>query len=416
MKPTKKQVIDKILSFNYEELERWIRARLHGDDKYFPIYEGYDTNLSEFLTETYENIKSEKFRDNFLEILNDLTEELSGYSTGEAQKEAEYIYELLSLCAAVKQFENTDILYEIAVSGDLKGIKAFDLDLHQLLLNTLGSFRLSGDYEFWFEQMRDDSNKYYANAAFYALLNREYSLDIIFRCIDVFVQRFMGEIDLELGIQELIDKYGKEEVGRRFAGIGEILSWEQKEAVDNALVKSGYDPVYQLKRPRDYVSRQQSILYSAEKISQSAPLYETTTKLQEITIRFLRFMGYNEELNPVIAGHSIDILFKKKKKHGDRYEGRLCFFSEEEGKVEKNKINRLGLIKQDIWNELQKESNHDRYDHLQLIVICQKGFTPGATDAAKTYGIELRTLGQLVDELIEFDKSHKRLIHHSKSM
>jgi hypothetical protein len=239
MKPTKKQVIDKILSFNYEELERWIRARLHGDDKYFPIYEGYDTNLSEFLTETYENIKSEKFRDNFLEILNDLTEELSGYSTGEAQKEAEYIYELLSLCAAVKQFENTDILYEIAVSGDLKGIKAFDLDLHQLLLNTLGSFRLSGDYEFWFEQMRDDLNKYYANAAFYALLNREYSLDIIFRCIDVFVQRFMGEIDLELGIQELIDKYGKEEVIQRFAGIDEILSWEQKEAVDNALVKAG---------------------------------------------------------------------------------------------------------------------------------------------------------------------------------
>ena len=53
----------------------------------------------------------------------------------------------------------------------------------------------------------------------------------------------------------------------------------------------------------------------------------------------------------------------------------------------KNKIIRLGPIKQDIWNELQNESNQDRYDHLQLIVICQKGFTRGAIEAAKIYGI-----------------------------
>lgn len=290
MKRTKKQVIDKILSFNYIELAQWMKSRLHGDDKYFPIYEGYETNLSEFLTETYENIKDEKFRDNFLEILNDLTAELSGFSTREVQKEAEYIYELLSLCASIKQFDNTDILYEIAVSGDLKGVKAFDLELHQLLLNTLASFKLSGDYEFWFDQMRDDSNKYYANAAFYALLNR------------------------------------------------------------------------------------------------------------------------------VIAGHSIDILFKKKKKHGDRYEDRLCFFDEGNGKVGKNKINLLGPIKQDIKNELQKKSNRDRYDHLELIVISQNGFTRGATAAAKTYGIKLRTLGQLVDELIQLDTIRKKSILDSKSI
>ena len=256
MKRTKKQVIDKILSFSFEELAQWMKSRLHGDDKYFPIYEGYETNLSEFLTETYENIKDKKFRDNFLEILNDLTAELSGYSPEEVKKEAEYIYELLSLCASIKEFENTDILYEIAVSGDLKGVKAFDLELHQLLLNTLASFKLSGDYEFWFEQMQDDSNKYYANAAFYALLNREYSLDILFRHIDIFIDRFKGEIDLELGIQELMDKYEKKDVILRFKGIEELLSREQKEAVNNALVKSGYEPVYQLKRPRDSVSRQ----------------------------------------------------------------------------------------------------------------------------------------------------------------
>lgn len=416
MKLTKKQVIEKILSFNYKELAQWVNSRLHGDDKYFPVYEGYETNLSEFLTETYENIKDEKFRDNFIEILDDLIDELSGYSREEIKKEAEYIYELLSLCAGIKQFENIDLLYEIAVSGDLKGVKAFDMELHQLLLNTLASFKLSGDYEFWFDQMQDDSNKYYANAAFYALLKREYSLDILFRHMDIFIDRFKGEIDLELGIQELIDNYAKEEVILRFKGIDHRLSWEQKKAVNTALAKSGYDPVYPLKRPQDSVSRQQSILYSVEKVSQTAPLYETTTELQEMTIRFFRFMGYDEELNPVIAGHPIDILFKKKKKHGDRYEGRLCFFDEEEGKVGKNKVKRLGPIKQDIWNELQKDSNRDRYDHLQLIVISQNGFTRGAIEAAKTYGIELRTLGQLVDELTKFDESHEKLIRDSKSM
>jgi len=416
MKRTKKQIIDKILSFNFEELAQWMKSRLHSDDKYFPIYEGYETNLSEFLTETYENIKDEKFRDNFLEILNDLTSELSGYSPEEVKKEAEYIYELLSLCASIKEFENMDILYEIAVSGDLKGVKAFDLELHQLLLNTLASFKLSGDYEFWFEQMQDDSNKYYANAAFYALLNREYSLDILFRHIDIFIDRFKGEIDLELGIQELMDKYEKKDVILRFKGIEELLSREQKEAVNTALVESGYDAVYQLKTHRDLESRRAVIYANIEKVSQSAPLYETTTLLQERAIRMLRPMGYKEELNRVIAGHSIDLLFKKKKKHGDRYDGRLCFFDEGERKVGKNKIKRLGPIKQDIWNELQKESNGDRYDHLHLIVICQKGFTPGAIEAAKIYGIELRTLGQLFDELMNFDESGEKLIKKSKSM
>jgi hypothetical protein len=416
MKRTKKQVIDKILSFNYEELARWVKSRLHGDDKYFPIYEGYETNLSEFLTETYENIKDEKFRDNFLEILNDLTTDLSGYSPEEVKKEAEYIYELLSLCASIKQFENTDILYEIAVSGDLKGVKAFDLELHQLILSTLASFNLAGDYEFWLEQMRDDSNKYYANAAFYALLSRGFSLDILFGHIDVFIDRFKGEIDLELGIQALINDYGKEEIIRRFKGIDEKLSGEQKEAVNNALVESGYDAVYQLKRPRDSVSRQQSILSSLQKVSQSAPQYGTTTLLEEMAIGVFKRMGYDVELNRVIAGHSINILFKKKKKHGDRYEGRLCFFDEGDRNVGKNKINRLGPIIQTIWNELQKESNRDRYDHLQLVVISKKGFTKGAIEAAKTYRIELRTVGQLVDELIQLDTIRKKSIQDSKSI
>jgi hypothetical protein len=421
MKLTKKQVIDKILSFNFEELAQWMKSRLHGDDKYFPIYEGYETNLSEFLTETYENINDEKFRDNFLEILNDLTDELWGYSTEEVKKEADYIYELLSLCASIKNFDNTPPLYRVAVSGKFKGIDAFDLDLHQLLLTTLASINVTGDYEFWVEQMQDDSNKYYTNAAFYALLNRGYSLDILFQHIDIFIERFKGEIALELGIQALVKDYGKKEIIRRFKDIDEMLSREQKEAVNNALVESGYDAVYQLKSHHDLESRRAVIYANIEKVSQSAPIYKTTTVLQERAIIMLRSMGYEEELNRVIAGHSIDILFKKKKDiknefGGDSFDCLACFFNEGAISVGKNKINRLGPIKQDIWNELQKESNRDRYDDFQLIVICQKGFTPGAIEAAKTYGIRLRTLGQLYDELTEFEKIRIKLIKKSKSM
>jgi hypothetical protein len=421
MKLTKKQIIDKILSFNYEELARWVKSRLHGDDKYFPIYEGYETNLSEFLTETYENIRDEKFRDNFLEILDDLTNELWGYSTEEVKKEADYIYELLSLCAGIKHFDNTPPLYRAAVSGKFKGIDAFDLDLHQLLLTTLASLNVTGDCEFWIEQMQDDSNKYYANAAFYALLNRKYSLDILFRYIDIFIDRFKGEIALELGIQALVKDYGKEEIIGRFKGIDEILSWEQKEAVNSALVESNYDPVYRLESQRDPVSRRAVIYANIEKVSQSAPKYETTTLAQEKAIQMLRDMGYTEKLDRRIAGHSIDIFFTINKDIKNEYEGKgfaclACFFDEEDRKVGKNKIKRLGPVKQAIWNELQKESNRDRCDDLELIVISQEGFTRGAIETAKTYGIMLRTLGQLFDELMKFEKSRKKLVHDYKPM
>jgi hypothetical protein len=246
MNLTKKQVINKILSFNLVELARWMKSRLHGEDKYFPINETGETNLSRFLTDIYKNIKDEKFRDNFLEILDDLTDELSGYRREEIKKKAEYIYELLSLCAGIKEFENTGILYEIAVSGDLKGVKAFDRELHQSLLSTLASLNLTGDYEFWLEQMEDDTNKYYAHVAFYALLSRGYRLGIILKRIDLFIDRFKGEMELGRGIQALFDAHGEAEIIRRFKSIDDYLSWEQKEAVNNALIENGYDTVYQL--------------------------------------------------------------------------------------------------------------------------------------------------------------------------
>ena len=209
---SKQQVIDKILSFNYKELYKWMKARLHGDDPHFPIYEGYELNLSEFLAESFNHIKDETFRENFLEILSDLTNELRGYTGVQIEKNKDYIYELLSLCGSVKKFENKSALYRMARSGKFKEFKAYDLELHQLLLTVLASYRVTGDYESWIEQMMDNSNKYYANAAFYALLNRKYDLDFLFDHIGIFIDRFTGEIDLELGIEALIDDYGAREI------------------------------------------------------------------------------------------------------------------------------------------------------------------------------------------------------------
>ncbi|MCP4157293.1 MAG: hypothetical protein GY757_56810, partial [bacterium] len=243
---TKQDVIDTILSFDYKKLASWMEARLNGDDAYFPIHEGYETNLSEFLTESFENIKNDRFRENFLEILHDLTTELWGYKVPQVKEHAKYIYELLSLCGTLKKFEKKSILYRIARSGKLKGVKVYNVELHQLLLTALASYRVVGDHGFWIEQMKDDSNKYYANAAFYALLNRKYELGLLFEHIDIFIQRFKGDIDLILGFKALLNDYEPEEIVRRFTGIEDRLTTEQKEAVNHAFKKLLYAGPFKL--------------------------------------------------------------------------------------------------------------------------------------------------------------------------
>jgi hypothetical protein len=244
MKQTKEQIIAKISSFKYEELEEWMISRLHGEDKYFPINEGDETNLGRFLKDIHENIGNKKSRDNFLEILKDMVDELAGYCREEIIKEAEYIHELLSLCAGIKELENIDILYEIAVHGDLKGVKAFDMDLHQSLLSTLASFNLSGDYEFWLEQMKDDTNKYYTHVSFYSLLRHGYRPGIILKRFNLFIEGFKGEKELGRGIQALFDAYGEAEIIGGFNDMDLVFSLEQKEALNNALIEIGHDKCY----------------------------------------------------------------------------------------------------------------------------------------------------------------------------
>lgn len=95
-------------------------------------------------------------------------------------------------------------------------IKAFGLDLHRLILSTLASFNLSGDYEFWLEQMIDDTNKYYTHVSFYSLLRHGYRLGIILKRFNLFIERFKGEKELGRGIQALFDAYGEAEIIGRF--------------------------------------------------------------------------------------------------------------------------------------------------------------------------------------------------------
>jgi hypothetical protein len=53
-------------------------------------------------------------------------------------------------------------------------------------------------------------------------------------------------MELGRGIKALFDAHGEEEIIRRFKTMDKVLSWEQKKAVNNALIENGYDTVYQL--------------------------------------------------------------------------------------------------------------------------------------------------------------------------
>jgi hypothetical protein len=241
---SREETIKKILSFNYEQLHKWIKSRLNGNDGHFPIYEGYEPNLSKFLSEAFHYINDQTFRDNFLEILDDLITRLHGYSTNQVKENKDYIYEMLSLCGRIEGIRGKNTLYRIARSGKLKGVKAHDIDLHLMLLRALASYQVAGGSQFWIGQMNDPCNKYYANPAFYALLKPTFNLDILFKHIGVFIERFKGEISLYLGIMALIKDYGLDEIFERFRDIEANLSTEQKAAVNHTFILLKYDAVY----------------------------------------------------------------------------------------------------------------------------------------------------------------------------
>ena len=70
--------------------------------------------------------------------------------------------------------------------------------------------------------------------------------DILFENIAFFIDKFKGEIELEWGIEALVDEYGKKEIVERFKAIGTKLSQVQKEAVNMAFKEIGYGDIFKL--------------------------------------------------------------------------------------------------------------------------------------------------------------------------
>lgn len=409
MSISSQESIDKILSFTFKELKDWIESRLKGNDKYFPIREGYELNLHDFLAEAYHHIDDEDFKRNFLEILDHLILTLRNISKNKKRIEEnkEYIYEAVSLFRKIRDFKNKSFLYRFARNGNFKGIEAYDVDLHQLILNALASHDTVGDYNFWLEQMQDDSNKSYTNTAFYALLKRKYTLDIIFRVIGIFIDRFKDDANLVFGIRALFNNYGKNETINQFKAVEHKLSEEQKQAVDKAFIRMRRAPVFQLSsgaEPGETGLKHPFIWPGAQVIEQAKALALSAVPLPEKAVKIFKWMDFQVELNREIAGHSIDAFIKKKNISENFYEYRVCFFDEGKRKTGKDKVREFYHITEAVKKELKKESPGEKYDDVRGLVVSEKGFTKEALGLQEEYlsSMDLLTLAQLFSPFFKY--------------
>lgn len=395
MAGTKQEVIDKILSFDFTGLKEWIKKRLDGRDDYFPLYLGSEPNFSEFIIDSFQQIEDGTFRDNFIEILGKLTGELRKLNRDEIENSRDYIIELLKLCGNIRQFENKDYLMEIAVSGKFKGIKIDEeTDLHADLLTTLASYKIVGTYQFWIDQLRDDSDRYYANPAFYALMD---NLEKLFEYIDIFIDKYKGGIELEWGIEALINDYGKKEITGRFDVIESRLSPEQKEAVNHAFIELEENPVYEIEPAPGKEFKYRPIIPRLQYVSEPTIQYGAPQSLLERAGEIFKAMGFDVEFNAQIAGVSIDIFIKKKKTFGYNDECYFCKCLEGNRKGSKTIIEDVLKTREALRRELDGQKSE--CDGCDAVIISQKGFTKEAVKSARTYGIDLKTVEELESRL-----------------
>jgi hypothetical protein len=228
----------------------------------------------------------------------------------------------------------------------------------------------------------------------------------------IFIERFQDDIDLELGISALIDEYGEREIKVRFKGIESNLSFRQKEAVNNALVEAGHEPVYKLEAVEEELGYEVAAP-RAQYIAAPTPKYKAGATLKEKAVEIFKLMGYEVDLNRRIAGHSIDIFLKKKKSIGNRHECWICFCDTGKRRVGKAAIDKLYPIREAVREELEKQPGI--CDDCQALIISEKGFTKEAIEAAKVYHIELKTPNQLAADLNSFYTAQKQLIQEVES-
>lgn len=390
-----KQVSAKVLSFTNKELETWIYNRLHGTDPYFSTLTGHDLNLAGFLSDTFHFIKDESFRDRFLEILGDLVMELKGRSPREIEKQKEYIYELLTLCASIPSFEDKTDMTDLAGAGKFKGFKVHDTDLHVVLLTTLASYKIGGNAGFWIEQMRDDFSTQCANAAFYAFLNNRFSLDILFRHIHIFIDRAKDHPQFDAAIESLFDDSDPKEIRRRFLSIETNLSREHKDALDRVFRNAGYEPVFN--GEFQVAERSHYVPHRAPTLNVSMPKipYGEEDSLETKTARIFKTMGYAfREPKRTKKGHS-DFFIKKKLNFRNGYDMWLCRCSGTQIEVGLDDIT-------DLWNSWETligkiyKSNPSSY--FGAIFISDKGYSREAGELAETRDIILMSFQQLLDE------------------
>jgi len=403
MTSTKEEIVDKILSFNYAELTEWIKKRLHGRDDYFPLYFGDEPNFSEFLIDTFHHIEDERFRDNFIEILGKLTGDLRKLARKEIENSRNYIIELLKLCGNIRQFADKDHLMEIAVSGKFKGIKVDEeTDLHADLLTTLASYKIVGTYDFWIKQLRDDSDRYYANPAFYALKD---NLDRLFEHIDIFIDKFKGDIELEWGIEALINEYGKKEIVKRFIRLNSKLSIDQKKAVNHAFIEIDENPVYKIDTTVDKKYQYTPTAPQVQYIHAPTPRYDALATLKESSAEIFKLMGFEVEINRKIADRVIDLFAKRKKSFTPSYECWVCRCDTTNRKVSKKTVNDFYAV----WEPVKKVLERQTRDDCRSMIISSKGFTKTAINAAHAKNIVLKTYNQLLSDLTTFHNHQIKL-------
>jgi hypothetical protein len=83
-------------------------------------------------------------------------------------------------------------------------------------------------------------------------------------------------------------------------------------------------------------------------------------------------------------------------------------------KVGKAAIDNLYPIREAIREELEKQPG--TCDDCQALIISEKDFTKGSIEAAKVYGIELKTLAHLTADLNSFYTTQKQLIRDIESL
>jgi hypothetical protein len=254
--------------------------------------------------------------------------------------------------------------------------------------------------------MQDDSNKYYTNAAFYALLKQGFRLDILFDHIGKFIDRFKGGIELVFGIEALFDYHEPKKIYRMFKKIETRLSKEQKEAVNNALKEAGCDPVYE---PDAAAGKEVEYIPAPPKLEYvRAPTsgYEALATLKESSAEIFKLMGFEVELNRKIADQTIDLFAIRKKSFTPSYECWICRCDISNRKVSKKTVNDFYAVWEPVKKELQIQTNDD----CQTMIISGKGFTKTAIEAAKTQKIVLKTYNQLLSDLNTFYSHQKPLI------